>query len=167
MTPDGARSKSIRLRLVGGLAHLLAGAAALCLGFMMLITVADVVVRAIRPEWRILGMLDHVEFSLDWLIWLSIALAFVERRHVVVDLVDSVVGARALRRIRGFAVVLSLVAFGLLASQVVAPALDTLEWGERTLDLGIPKFHYWLAIWVGVIASIVAILLTAIDEVQP
>ena len=158
--------KPIRIRFVTAIGHALATAAALCLGFMMLITVADVLARAIDPQWRILGMLDYVEFSLDWLIWLAVALAFIERRHVVVDLVDSVVGARALRAIRGFAILFSLIAFGLVASQVFAPAMDTLEWGERTLDLGIPKFYYWLAIWVGVVTSIVAILLTAIDELR-
>lgn len=146
------------------LAALLAALAVVCLGFMMLITVADVVLRALDPNWRIFGMLDYVEFSLAWLIFLAIPIAILERRMIAVDVVDAVAGPAVRRALRGFAMLLTLAAFGLLASQVVAPALDMREWGETTLDLRLPKFWYWLAIWTGVGAAIVATLLTAPAE---
>jgi TRAP-type C4-dicarboxylate transport system permease small subunit len=147
-----------------GLAALLAALAVLCLGFMMLITVADVVLRTLDPNWRIFGMLDYVEFSLAWLIFLAIPIAVLERRMIAVDVVDTVAGPGVRRALRGFALILTLAAFGLLASQIVAPALDMREWGETTLDLRLPKFWYWLAIWTGVGAAIVATLLTAPAE---
>jgi TRAP-type C4-dicarboxylate transport system permease small subunit len=147
-----------------GLAALLAALAVLCLGFMMLITVADVVLRTLDPNWRIFGMLDYVEFSLAWLIFLAIPIAVLERRMIAVDVVDTVARPGVRRAIRGLAMLLMLGAFGLLASQIVAPALDMREWGETTLDLRLPKFWYWLAIWTGVGAAIVATLLTAPAE---
>jgi TRAP-type C4-dicarboxylate transport system permease small subunit len=147
-----------------GLAALLAALAVLCLGFMMLITVADVVLRTLDPNWRIFGMLDYVEFSLAWLIFLAIPIAVLVRRMFAVDVVDTVARPGVRRAIRGLAMLLMLAAFGLLASQIIAPALDMREWGETTLDLRLPKFWYWLAIWTGVGAAIVATLLTAPAE---
>ena len=109
--------------------------------------------RTVDPAWRIFGMLDYVEFSLDWLIFLAIPLALFEGQIIRVDLIDS------LDRRGVFAAVgaaLTLAVLVLLATQIVRPALDILEWDERTLDLGLRKFDYWIAIWVGIGLSIAA-----------
>jgi len=147
------------------LSDVLAGLAVLALGFMMLITVADVVLRAVDENWRIFGMLDYVEFSLAWLVYLAIAVAVLERKMIVVDVVDTVMGPAARRALRAFAVLLTFAAFALLATRIVTPALEIREWGETTLDLEIPKFWYWIAIWTGIAAAIVAVLLTAPAEI--
>ena len=131
----------------------LALGASACLAFLMLIVVADVALRAVDPAWRIFGMLDYVEFSLDWLIFLAIPLALFQGDIVRVDLVD---GLDRRGVFAALGAVLTLATLVLLATQIVRPALDILEWDERTLDLGLRKFHYWIAIWVGVGLSVVA-----------
>ncbi|MFT7192044.1 MAG: hypothetical protein ACI9AQ_002620, partial [Dinoroseobacter sp.] len=36
--------------------------------------------------------------------------------------------------------------------------------GDRTLDLGWPKFWYWIAIWVGLALSALAALLALLER---
>lgn len=146
-------------RLSKVIAAALVAAASVALVFLMGITVADVVLRAMNPAWRLLGTLDYVEFSLDWVIFLAIPAALFRGEIIVVDLLDNVVRTRILQKI-GFALTfLALVAMG---SQVIRPALAILEWQERTFDLGILKFWYWMPIWIGLALSSVALLLELI-----
>lgn len=153
-----------RRRIVRALAATAETVAALCLAFMMLMTVADVTLRAIDPAWRIFGMLDYVEFSLDWMIFLAIAVTMLTRAWVAVDLIDNLLAgtARALLRLIGLAI--ALAATVLMGLQTITPGLEALEWGDRTLDLGLPKFWYWLAIWVGLGLAAIGALLVAPDE---
>lgn len=132
---------------------LLSVAASCCLLFMMLIVVLDVVVRAINPEWRIFGMLDYVEFSMDWLVFLAIPLSLFMGNLISVDIFD---GHDRRGILKKFGAVATLVVLIIVGINIITPALDILEWEERTLDLGILKFHYWIAIWVGIAVSIIA-----------
>ena len=141
------------------LAAALAAAAGVFLVFIMLITVTDVVARALNPVWRIFGVFDMVEFSLAWMIYISIALAFLVRAQIVVDLLDTIRSVPLAIALRVLAAALSLTAVVLTGFQTITPALDALDWGEKTLDLGIQKFWYWTAIWFGLAASVVTILL--------
>ena len=125
-------------------------AASLALAFLMLITVTDVVLRAINPAWRLFGVLDYVEFSLDWVIFLAIPVALFRGKLIVVDLIDNLVLSRVLHHV---GIALTLIALLALSSQVIRPALAMLEWEDRTLDLGILKFWYWVPIWLGLLLS--------------
>lgn len=141
------------------LAAALAVAAGAFLVFIMMVTVTDVVARAINPGWRIFGVFDMVEFSLAWMIYISIALAFLVRAQIVVDLLDTLSSVPLAIALRVLASALALAAVVLTGLQTITPAFDALDWGERTLDLGIQKFWYWTAIWFGLAASAVTILL--------
>lgn len=143
------------------LAAVLATAASLCLLFLMLIVVFDVTVRAIDPTWRIVGMVDYVEFSLAWLIYLAIPMSILAGQVIVVDLIDQYVRPRPLV-IAGLVLTGGLVA--LTGYQTITPALDALDWGDRTLDLGWPKFWYWIAIWVGLGLSALAALIAMLSD---
>jgi TRAP-type C4-dicarboxylate transport system permease small subunit len=149
--------KSLR----NALAAVLTAAASLCLLFLMLIVVFDVTVRAIEPSWRIVGMVDYVEFSLAWLIYLSIPVSILASQLIAVDLIDRFVGSGILVRL-GLALTVGLVA--LAGVQTITPALDALDWGDRTLDLGWPKIWYWIAIWIGLALSAVAGLIALVDR---
>lgn len=142
------------------LAAVLATAASLCLLFLMLIVVFDVTVRAIDPTWRLVGMVDYVEFSLAWLIYLAIPMSILAGQVIVVDLIDQYVRPRPLV-IAGLVLTGGLVA--LTGYQTITPALDALDWGDRTLDLGWPKFWYWIAIWVGLGLSALAALIAMLS----
>lgn len=143
------------------LAAVLATAASLCLLFLMLIVVFDVTVRAIDPTWRLVGMVDYVEFSLAWLIYLAIPMSILAGQVIVVDLIDQYIRPRPLV-IAGLVLTGGLVA--LTGYQTITPALDALDWGDRTLDLGWPKFWYWIAIWVGLGLSAIAALVAMLSD---
>ncbi len=156
----------LRRALVTGLAAAASTVASLCLAFIMLLTVADVALRTINPSWRIYGMLDYIEFSLSWMIFLAIAVTMLGRSWVVVDLADLALPSvlRILLRVAG--VLLVIGALALVVWQTVTPALDARDWGDRTLDLGWPKFWYWLSIWVGLGLAALGALLVLPDEVS-
>ena len=133
--------------------------ASACLLFMMLIVVLDVVLRAINPEWRIYGMLDYVEYSMDWLVFLAIPFSLFMGNLICVDIMDTF-DQRGWLKI--FGAVITLIVLVVVGTNIINPALEILEWEERTLDLGILKFYYWIAIWVGIALSIVAALVQLI-----
>jgi TRAP-type C4-dicarboxylate transport system permease small subunit len=147
--------------LRNALAAVLTTAASLCLLFLMLIVVFDVVVRTIEPAWRIVGMVDYVEFSLAWLIYLAIPVSILAGQLIVVDLIDRYVRSGMLIR-AGLLLTGALVA--LAGYQTITPALDALDWGDRTLDLGWPKFWYWIAIWAGLALGALAALIALLDS---
>jgi TRAP-type C4-dicarboxylate transport system permease small subunit len=117
-----------------------------CLAFMMLMTVADVTLRAVNPNWRIFGMLDYVEFSMDWLVFLAIPLSVAAGQIIVVDIVDLFVRGRSLKI---FGALVTLGVAVMIGFHTITPALEILEWRERTFDLNILKFYYWIPIWIG------------------
>lgn len=117
-----------------------------CLAFMMLMTVADVTLRAFNPNWRIFGMLDYVEFSMDWLVFLAIPLSVAAGQIIVVDIVDLFVRGRSLKI---FGALVTLGVAVMIGFHTITPALEILEWRERTFDLNILKFYYWIPIWIG------------------
>jgi len=149
------------IRFKNALAAVLATAASVCLLFLMLVVVFDVTIRAIDPTWRVVGMVDYVEFSLAWLIYLAIPVSILTSQLIVVDLIDRYLPPAILTRL-GLLLTLGLVA--LAGYNTITPAMDALDWGDRTLDLGWPKFWYWIAIWVGLGLSALAALLAVLER---
>jgi TRAP-type C4-dicarboxylate transport system permease small subunit len=81
------------------LARLLAGAAAVFLCAMMMVTVADVVLRSL-VKYPIFGTFDLVELFLVTLIFLGLPETFRREEHVVVDLVDHLAPQRVVALLR-------------------------------------------------------------------
>jgi TRAP-type C4-dicarboxylate transport system permease small subunit len=146
------------LRALEGLARLLGGAASLCLCAMMMVTVTDVVLRSLF-SYPIFGTFDLVELFLVALIFLALPETFRREEHVVVDVVDHLVPPRLVGLLRVLAALLAAALLGLMLWHSVAPAYDTWRFGDRTLDLGIPRFIHWLPILLG---TAVAFLVTLI-----
>ncbi|MFT4619499.1 MAG: TRAP-type C4-dicarboxylate transport system permease small subunit [Dinoroseobacter sp.] len=149
------------IRFKNALAAVLATAASVCLLFLMFIIVFDVTIRAIDPTWRIVGMVDYVEFSLAWLIYLAIPVSILTGQLIAVDLIDRYLPPSIMARL-GLLLTLGMVA--LAGYNTITPAMDSLDWGDRTLDLGWPKFWYWIAIWVGLALSALAALLALLER---
>lgn len=148
-------------RIQKGLALAVTVAGSSALTFMMGVVVVDVLARAINPAWRLYGTLDLVEFSLDWTICLAIAAALFAGQVISVDLLDRY-DRRGVLRIIGLLALLAILC--VMGWQTVRPALNVLQWGEQTFDLGLPKFWYWIAIWIGLGLSVLAILLNILSE---
>ena len=123
---------------------------------MMLVTVADVVLRAAlnRP---IRGTLEVVELLLACTFFLALPASFLRDEHIVVDIVDGWAPRRValLRRIAG---VFGVVLMALMAWQGWLAARDTLVFKDVTSDLAIPRIWYWIPVLAGMIGSALAAL---------
>lgn len=124
---------------------------------MMLLTVADVALRALvnRP---IQGTFDLIQLGLACTIYLALPAVFLRDEHLVVDVVDHFAGPAAVRILDYLGALVSLGVLGLMLWQMVPLARDMQEFGDVTADLSIPKIVYWIPVLVGVAASALATL---------
>lgn len=134
-------------------ARLLSRGATLFLVAMMLVTVADVALRA-TVNLPVRGVVDLVELFLVCAIFLAVPDTFLREEHVVVDVIDYVAGPRAIALLKALSAVLATGFLVLLLRQIVTPAWEAWSFGDITMDLSIPKAVHWLAIIAGTAASL-------------
>ena len=147
--------------------HWRATVAALCGGLagvfvaaMVLLTVADVVLRAIvnRP---IRGSYELIELLLTCSFFFALPAAFLRDEHIVVDVIDSIVPAR-IPLLKRIGEVVAVVTLGVMAWQSWLVAADALAFGDVTSDLALPRILYWIPVLAGLIGSAIAALVMAV-----
>ncbi|MGQ0510727.1 MAG: TRAP transporter small permease [Betaproteobacteria bacterium] len=121
---------------------------------MMLLTVADVVLRAAANQ-PIRGTLEIVELLLACTFFLALPGAFLREEHIVVDIVDGV-AKRWVPALRRVASALGVLVLGLMAWQGWIAAKDTLVFKDVTSDLSIPRIWYWIPVLAGMIGGALA-----------
>lgn len=150
---------SWRHRVTQALRRLCHFLAALALAGMLGITVYDVVARKLFAS-PIVGVVDTVSFCVMWATMLGIALAWIERAHIVVDLLDMT----GLPHITAFLDVLTrvvgIVVMPLLMYLAYIEFRDVMDFGDRTPEIGLPIYWYWVAALVGYGLSAVMLLLS-------
>jgi TRAP-type transport system small permease protein len=127
---------------------------------MMLLTVADVTLRAVFNA-PVRGVYELVELLLAGVFFLALPAVFLRDEHIVVDVIDGMVprGVSSLRRAA------DAVAVGLLvvmAWQGWLAARDTLAFGDVTAELGLPRILHWIPLLVGVVGAAAAALVMAV-----
>ena len=129
---------------------------ALCVAAMMLLTVADVLLRAVanRP---IRGTLEIVELLLACAFFLALPATFLRDEHIVVDVVDAAM-PRQVPLLKRLAACASVLVLGVMAWQGWISARDTLVFNDVTSDLSIPRIFYWVPVLVGMIGGSLAAL---------
>ena len=143
--------------LVGKLCGWIAGA---FLAAMMLLTVVDVVLRAVSNT-PIRGTLEIVELLLAWTFFLALPAVFLRDEHIVVDVVDGFAPLRVplLKRLAEGRAVAVLAVMGW---QSWILAADALRFGDVTSDLSIPRIWYWIPVLAGIVGSAAAALFMAL-----
>jgi TRAP-type C4-dicarboxylate transport system permease small subunit len=128
--------------------------AAAALAAMMLVTVADVLLRAAanRP---IRGTLEIVELLLACTFFLALPASFLRDEHLLVDLIDRPAG-RWVPLLRRIAAMLGVVLMGVMAWQGWLAAKDTLVFKDVTSDLAIARIWYWTPVLIGMAGSALA-----------
>jgi TRAP-type C4-dicarboxylate transport system permease small subunit len=134
------------------LARVFGTLAAFFLAAMMLLTVADVLLRAFF-SYPIQGMLELIELGLACTIFVALPAVFLRDEHLVVDVIDHFAGPRLVRLLDLLGALLSLVVLAVMAWQMVPLARAMHEFGDVTSDLSIPRIYYWIPVLVGIIAS--------------
>ena len=130
------------------------GAASIALAAMMLVTVADVVLRAALNK-PIRGTLEIVELLLACSFFLALPAAFLRDEHIVVDMVDSI-APRRVPLLRRIAALLGVVVMAVMAWQGWIAAKDTLAFNDVTSDLALPRIWYWIPVLTGMIGGCLA-----------
>ncbi|OGA64123.1 MAG: hypothetical protein A3G81_01655 [Betaproteobacteria bacterium RIFCSPLOWO2_12_FULL_65_14] len=131
--------------------------AAFFLSAMMLLTVADIVLRSFFGT-PIRGMLELIELGLVCTIFVALPAVFLRDGHLVVDVIDHMAPAPLVRVLDLAAAVISLGLLAVMTWQMVPLARDMHEFGDVTSDLSIPKIYYWIPVLLGVVASAVSTL---------
>ena len=124
---------------------------------MMLLTVADVALRALfsRP---IPGMLDLIELGLACTVFIALPAVFLRDEHLVVDVIDHIAPRKVVRWLDVAGAVLSAGVLAVMAWRMLPLARDMQAFGDVSADLAIPKLWYWVPVLIGVIASMLAAL---------
>jgi TRAP-type C4-dicarboxylate transport system permease small subunit len=131
--------------------------AALFLAAMMLLTVADVVLRS-SFGYPIRGLLELVELGLACTVFLGLPAVFLRDEHLVVDVIDQITRPSVVRMLDLAGAVVSFVLLVVMAWQMLPVAQSMYEFGDVTSDLSIPKIYYWVPVLLGVVASALATL---------
>ncbi len=136
----------------------------LAAAIIILCTVSDVVLRYAfgRP---IHGAYVVVECLLVLFVFHGLAAVFVDRAHIVIDLVDHLVGRRTQRALVRFGDLASVAALLLIAWAMVEPAVQAFDYGDRKLELGLPVWVVWGFAFTGSAGAIVcAVGVTILGE---
>lgn len=126
----------------------------LCIAAMMLITVADVVLRA-TVNYPIRGTLEIVELFLAAGFFLALPAVFLRDENIVVDVVDSTAPS-LVPPLRRAALAIGAAVLAVMAWQGWIAAGDTLVFGDVTSDLQIPRIVYWVPVLTGMALAALA-----------
>jgi TRAP-type C4-dicarboxylate transport system permease small subunit len=137
--------------------------AAAALAAMMLLTVGDVLLRALfnRP---VRGTLEIVELLLACTFFLALPAAFLRDEHIVVDIVDGL-AARWVPLLRRLAGILGVLLMAVMAWQGWIAAKDTLVFKDVTSDLALPRIWYWIPVLAGMIGACLAAAAMLVPQV--
>ncbi|HEX9395843.1 MAG TPA: TRAP transporter small permease [Burkholderiales bacterium] len=129
-------------------------AASIALAAMMLLTVADVVLRA-TVNFPVRGTLELVELLLACTFFLALPASFLRDEHIVVDIIDGWAPRWVpwLRRVAGMLAVLVMAA---MAWQGWVAARDSAAFNDVTSDLALPRLWYWIPVLAGMIGAGIA-----------
>lgn len=121
---------------------------------MVLITVADVLLRAVanRP---IRGTLEIVELLLACSFFLALPAVFLREEHIIVDVIDGI-APRAVPPLKRAATALAVAILALMAWQGWIAARDSIAFNDVTSDLSLPRLWYWIPVLAGMIGACVA-----------
>lgn len=131
--------------------------AATALFVMMMSTVLDVFLRySFNRPLRF--SYDLVESMLVIYVFHGMAAVFLRRRNIMIDIIDSIVGARVVRVLIILADVISILCLAVFAYAMVQPAVQAFQYGDRKLELELPLYVLWIFALAGISGTLVAAL---------
>jgi TRAP-type C4-dicarboxylate transport system permease small subunit len=134
--------------------------AVLSIGIIVISTVADVVLRYGFGH-PIHGAYDIVECLLVVFVFNGMSLVFLDRGHIVIDLVDHLVGWKARRGLLAFGDLASIAALLLMLWAMFDPASQAFDYGDRKLELGVKVWVVWAFAIGGTVGSVICAIAVA------
>ena len=142
--------------LIDGAAKTCVRIGAVLLATMMLLTVADVLMRALF-NYPLRGTYELVELLLCATFFFALPAVFLRDDHIVVDSIDRVV-PRAVPWLKRMAGLVAIGMLALMAWQGAIRARDAWSFGDVTSDLSMPRILYWIPLLFGLGAGAIAAL---------
>jgi TRAP-type C4-dicarboxylate transport system permease small subunit len=130
--------------------------AALCLAAMMLLTVADVALRA-AFNTPIRGVYEMVELLLAYTFFVALPAVFLRDENIAVNVIDDL-APQWVGLLKRIGAALAVIVLAAMAWQGAIAARDTIAFNDVTADLGLPRSLHWVALLVGVSGAAVAAL---------
>ena len=118
---------------------------------MMLLTVADVVLRAFRMP--IVGTFELIELGLACSVFLALPAVFLRGENLVVDAVDYFAKPATTRVLDLAGACVSLALLAVMVFRMVPLAREMHELGDVSAMLAIPKIVYWIPVLAGIAGS--------------
>ena len=137
------------------LCHFIAAVAML---LMVAVTFINVMARILFNH-PFVGVVDAVGLCVMWATMMGIALAWSERAHIVVDILDMTGSPRLLAWLDVLSRVVGIVVMPLLVWLAYDQFKDAMDFGDRTPELEVLVAWYWVAVLLGFGLSTVFLLI--------
>jgi TRAP-type C4-dicarboxylate transport system permease small subunit len=139
--------------------------ASLALIVMMAVTLLDVFLRYLFNS-PIRGSYDLVETMLVVFVFHGMSTAFLERRHIVIDLIDTFVHRAVVTVLIRLSDILTVLTIVMFAYAMITPAMQSYSYGEFKMELRIPIWYLWAAALTGIAGAILCAAGTLIVPVD-
>ncbi len=127
--------------------------ASVALIIMMMVTLADVFLRYLFNS-PIRGAYELVELMLVVFVFHGMSTAFLQRRNIVIDLIDTVAPRFLVVALTRLSDVLTVVVIAMFAYAMITPAMQSYSYGEIKMDLHIPIWWEWAVALIGIVGAI-------------
>ena len=120
---------------------------------MMLVTLADVFLRYVFNH-PIRGSYDLVESMMIVFVFNGMSTAFLQRRSIVIDLIDNFASRTAISLLIRLSDLLAIATLALFTYAMITPALQAYSYGDRKMELALPLYILWAVAIAGMICAI-------------
>jgi TRAP-type C4-dicarboxylate transport system permease small subunit len=148
-------------RAVAAFARIFASIGVLMLVVIMLVTVADVVLRR-TAQIAIAGTVDITQLFVMAAVFTAIPFAFFSDSHVVIELATDRLTPRVVAAFKAVAALAALVFLAAAFWFGWGAAVQQHGYGDRSQTIGIPILLYWVPLLAGFALSTIAAALLAI-----
>jgi TRAP-type C4-dicarboxylate transport system permease small subunit len=146
------------------MAQLRLSAAALVV--MIVVTLLDVFLRYVFNS-PIRSSYDLVESMLVVFVFNGMSTAFLQRRNIVIDLIDSFAPRKLVSALIRLSDALAVVTLALYAYAMTTPAMQAFSYGDRKLELGLPLYILWAVAMFGIAGAIVCAIGALVVSAKP
>jgi TRAP-type transport system small permease protein len=122
--------------------------AAVALTVMMCVTIVDVFLRYVFNS-PIRSSYDLVEAMLVVFVFNGMSTAFLQRRNIVIDIIDSFVNRAVIATLIRISDLLTILTLGLFIYAMTKPALQAYSYGDLKMELRLPIYVLWAVALIG------------------
>ncbi len=127
--------------------------AAVALIAMMCITITDIFLRYVFNS-PIRASYDLVEAMMVLFVFNGMSTAFLQRRNIVIDLIDSFAARGVVAVLIRLSDLLTILTLALFIYAMITPAMQSFGYGERKMELGLQIWILWGAALIGIAGAI-------------